>query len=128
MPLILMPTKPDCTYRSPSFHQPCDLIDKLSAALQIELGQPVDPVHDRALSLGSESSAFHTPVWSIIEDDRSTRLYAKPDDRWDFNDVAEVCPDVVEQLARLRENFIAVRRDPSQELLPLPIELSERWE
>ena len=33
------------------------------------------------------------------------RLYAKPDDRWEVNDVANRCPGVVEELQAAADDF-----------------------
>lgn len=69
-----------------------------------------------ALLSSSESSAWaiRTPTWTlrrghavqiahepVVEADLlgSAELYVRPDDRWEANDIAKLCPDVVEELA-----------------------------
>lgn len=49
--------------------------------------------------------AIRTADWSLrsgppeeIEGQRSTQLFVRPDDRWEANDVAALCPDVVDEL------------------------------
>lgn len=51
--------------------------------------------------------AIRTPAWMLRQkpaegddpvDEPTIELYSKPDDRWEYNDVADRCPDVIEQL------------------------------
>jgi arylsulfatase A-like enzyme len=56
-----------------------------------------------ALLFGSDSSderAIRTAEWSLQYDDRTAggRLFVRPDDRWEANEVAALCPDVVDGL------------------------------
>ena len=49
--------------------------------------------------------AVTTPDWFYVQDhDQSEHLYLKPDDIDDFNDVARLRPDVVEQLINTQKN------------------------
>jgi arylsulfatase A-like enzyme len=58
--------------------------------------------------------ALRTPQWAyllptaVTEGDppRLPRLYVKPDDRWEVNDVAAHHPELVEQLDRTLRTFI----------------------
>jgi hypothetical protein len=43
------------------------------------------------------SSAITTGQWFFVRDETATRLYLKPDDRDDVNDVADRCRDVVDE-------------------------------
>ncbi len=53
-----------------------------------------------------ERYAVRTPSWFLAQTaDGGQRLYAKPDDRWEVNEVSDRCPDVVEQLSRLIEQY-----------------------
>ena len=50
---------------------------------------------------------MRTPAWffrhpNIVDTERE--LYLKPDDRWEVNNVAERCDDVVQAMARLYRN------------------------
>jgi hypothetical protein len=44
-------------------------------------------------------SMIRTPAW-LMKQGTATELFAKPDDRWEANDVATRCPDIVEQLSK----------------------------
>jgi hypothetical protein len=49
--------------------------------------------------------AVTTPDWFYVQDhDQSEHLYLKPDDIDDFNDVARLRPDIVEQLINTQKN------------------------
>ena len=49
--------------------------------------------------------AVTTPDWFYVQDhDLSEHLYLKPDDIDDFNDVARLRPDIVEQLINTQKN------------------------
>ena len=63
-------------------------------------------VRDRLLlgSLGAQT-AIRTPAWYMRLTDPA-ELFVKPDDRWEINDVADRCHDVVD---RLREVWPGVR-------------------
>lgn len=43
------------------------------------------------------TSAITTEQWFFVQDEAATRLYLKPDDRDDANDVADRCRDVVDE-------------------------------
>ena len=52
----------------------------------------------------SGSWAVRTPAWflqSRNDAESTTELYAKPDDRWEVNNVAERCQDVVRAMEQL---------------------------
>ena len=83
-------------------------------------------IGDRALSVHDNNMTFHTPVWSLVTVGEARHLYAKPDDRWDFNDVSDVCPNM-EELIEARENYVAWLGNKA-ELSSLPETLVERWE
>lgn len=51
--------------------------------------------------------SLHNGQWKLIhriDSPDSAELYAKPDDRWDVNDVSRRCADVVEELLELDSN------------------------
>jgi hypothetical protein len=82
-----------------------------------------------AMSRPAGSSAIRTANWCLLQHNaadhsgrRSTtgasdaELYVRPDDRWEANDVAKICPDIVEQLARASDSLaLQITRG-----LPLP--------
>ena len=63
---------------------------------------------------GKASYCFVTPSWFLLELDPSATntdgnpfaLYVKPDDRWDVNNVADRCAEIVEQLAEERDRLV----------------------
>ncbi|MBN1589668.1 MAG: sulfatase-like hydrolase/transferase [Pirellulales bacterium] len=62
-------------------------------------------IRDR-LMLGSPTSetALRTPAW-YMRLSEPPRLYVKPDDRWEVNDVADRCSEVVEELQAAAGDF-----------------------
>jgi hypothetical protein len=70
------------------------------------------PWRDTVLSSSRTSVAIRTPTWchrhpyAASAKDQETsdtqlanELYVRPDDRWEANDIAKLCPDVVDLLA-----------------------------
>lgn len=51
----------------------------------------------------ANARAVRTPEWFLIQSGDKRELYAKPDDRWEFNDVSSRCPAIVEELELLLE-------------------------
>jgi arylsulfatase A-like enzyme len=85
-------------------------------------------LRDRACLLSAETGeqAIRTPAWYLIQtagdvsDDSARKIYVKPDDRWEANEVADRCGDVVELLAAAQEEFVqASRREMPFEVTPL---------
>jgi len=74
---------------------------------------------DALISISSTAHAIRTPAWSLREDIAPAgdgpsnahlsqlELYVRPDDRWEANDVAKLCPDVVEELRATLEERLA---------------------
>jgi hypothetical protein len=78
---------------------------------------PVPPAQ-QAVSQHGVGAATESAAW---------RLYLKPDDRWEVNDVADRCPEVVAELAELREKLIGLPPEARLEaLLPLTPALTSR--
>jgi len=83
----------------------------------------VDTVREYAcagLRVGEEREwAIRTPEWSYLSPQRpettarsrQPRLYVKPDDRWEVNDISQHHPEVVERLGRTLRQFVAATRD-----------------
>ena len=60
----------------------------------------VESVRDRLLlSSPDAETAIRTPAWYLRQSD-PPELFAKPDDRWEVNDVANRCHDVVDRLGK----------------------------
>lgn len=60
------------------------------------------------VSLGDDDLALRTPAWMLRQsghgdsgDMADVELYAKPDDRWEANEIANRCPDVVDAAVAL---------------------------
>lgn len=59
---------------------------------------------------GAAECAVRTPAWFCRvrrgpAESGAARLYAKPDDRWEVNDVHDRCPEVLAELAALAESW-----------------------
>lgn len=75
----------------------------LPAVIAHESSRPF-PARNVAVARGRGAARMiRTPAWMLLsgEEDTADRLYAKPDDRWEMNDVASLCPQQVEQLKEL---------------------------
>ena len=54
------------------------------------------PLRDRVYLESREDRALRTPAWLLRQPiEEPAELYAKPSDRWEVNDVANRCPDIV---------------------------------
>jgi arylsulfatase A-like enzyme len=67
-----------------------------------------------ACAIGPGQSAIRTPAWFMRQsrsiDEPRQELFAKPDDRWEANEVSSRCSDAVELLAAELERFTAAAR------------------
>jgi hypothetical protein len=53
--------------------------------------------------------AIRTAEWCLRQDaaaDEHVELYVRPDDRWEINDVAKLCPEVIETLIPALNAFL----------------------
>jgi arylsulfatase A-like enzyme len=85
-----------------------------------------------ACCVGSGQRAIRTPAWflreSMAEDGPRRELFAKPDDRWEANEVSSRCGEAVELLATELERFAAAASQGQlSESPPLAGLLSEIW-
>ncbi|MEN6497302.1 MAG: hypothetical protein ABFD16_23645, partial [Thermoguttaceae bacterium] len=63
--------------------------------------------------------AIRVPAW-YLRDAEPPELFVKPDDRWEVNDVADRCANLVEPLQEvLAEYEQAIRTGSSEQLSPL---------
>ncbi|MDR1382617.1 MAG: sulfatase-like hydrolase/transferase [Planctomycetaceae bacterium] len=133
----------------------CEWFNELSPMSELLslISGKTDSHHDCLLIVADaesykEQSCFVTPAWLLRKNssshpnaetssDPSYALFAKPDDRWDVNNVADRCDEIVEQLRdvqkRLQERLlslsITVGISPSALLRqPLPKILRERYQ
>jgi arylsulfatase A-like enzyme len=64
---------------------------------------------EMAYSCAPEQRAIRTRAWhlreAIVDDETHRRLFAKPDDRWEVNEVASRCGEIVEQLVAAADDF-----------------------
>ncbi|MFV2068953.1 MAG: sulfatase [Pirellulales bacterium] len=95
--------------RISTFAQPSDLVSTISSWLNLssvsssgsrnllDLGAGnASWRRECVCAIGDGQRAIRTPAWFLRETDSgSISLYAKPDDRWEVNEVADRCPEVV---------------------------------
>ncbi|MCI0357260.1 MAG: sulfatase-like hydrolase/transferase [Planctomycetaceae bacterium] len=119
--------------------QPCDLAATLiqwldlppqsaggfaTSLLPIVYGEDMPP-RELAAASGREEWAVRSPAWllrsAVVDDEVYRKLFAKPDDRWEVNEVASRCGEVVEQLAAASAQFShAAAAGTLASLPPLP--------
>jgi len=117
--------------RLPGFAQPADVGATLLEWLNVNPRSPSDGIsflsccqqggnspRQLAITQGKHGSrAVRTDDWMMVLADQSQsdssetsqqaeiQLYAKPDDRWEHNDVAALCPEIVEELSGMLAEF-----------------------
>lgn len=117
--LMRLPGGLGAAVRSQALVQPCDLAPTMTDLLGVGkrsespiarnllplIREDAESVRDRVCLVGAEGErAIRTPAWYLRlpggdeQAARSPELFAKPDDRWDQNDVADRCPEVVDGL------------------------------
>jgi hypothetical protein len=63
-----------------------------------------DVLRDRLCLAAGAERALRTPAWHLRAGEEP-ELFAKPDDRWEVNNVATRCPDVVEGLQEALKQY-----------------------
>jgi len=59
-----------------------------------------------AIAIGPDERSIRTPAWFLhLDRDHSPALFAKPDDRWEVNEVANRCGSIAQQLADILARF-----------------------
>jgi hypothetical protein len=111
---------PSAAARSQALVQPADLWATLldwhgiaerpaapwAGSLLPVIRDEADSLHDRlCLMDGSGNTAIRTPAWYLREG-TEPELYAKPDDRWEVNNVVGRCDEVVEMLRRALAEYV----------------------
>jgi arylsulfatase A-like enzyme len=135
--LVRLPDGRGALRRSSAMVQPCDLFATLVESCGIagpatirpgaaSVLRCVDdeswPVRDRACLFSPDGErAIRTPAWYLrVPASGAAELYAKPDDRWEANDVAVRCASIAEGLSRaLDETVTAAGAGPLEQLAPL---------
>ena len=137
--LLRLPDATGAMDRSQALVQPADLfatiVDwcKLAATTTPRFGQSLLPLvrgelellRDRAcIADAGGGRAICTPGWFWLqpgpanESPPRAELYAKPDDRWEVNDVADRCAETTEALQRALVDFEAAAQAGALERLP----------
>ena len=134
--LFHAPTGEGAAWRAHQILQPPDLFPSLLEWLDVPRppqplwGRSALPRHlesesrsarEQAVSVEGSRLAIRVPAWFLRQDESgSPHLYAKPDDRWEGNEVADRCQEVVEQLTEVQEAFrSAAQHDARDQLGPL---------
>jgi arylsulfatase A-like enzyme len=95
--------------RSQAVTQPGDLAPTLASWLELPGTGAATRAIPLSLAKSSDQRAVRTPAWFLREsreDDQPRReLFAKPDDRWEMNEVASRCGDIADQLAAAADAF-----------------------
>ncbi len=133
--LIRFPDGQAASLRASLLVQPCDLFPTLlgwwecdapaasvaGRANLIDLASNADAaIRNRAIVTGGDGQwAIRTPAWHLRHPKRGrAELFRKPDDRWEVNDVADLCPEVVEMLSGVfHESRQGVWDSPLAEIL-----------
>lgn len=83
------------------------------------------PQRDRVLCLGSEERAMRTSAWHLrvitptdADAEPTRELYAKPDDRYEVNDVALRCQEIVAELQSAADSTAEAIRNGTESHLP----------
>jgi hypothetical protein len=86
---------------------------------------------EAAYVAGQDQQAIRTRAWFLrrfqSEGAWQHELFAKPDDRWESNEVASRCGDVVELLAAELDRFTASRGENASAVASLPEVLCDIW-
>ena len=114
-PLDLLPTLLDWI-GGPAHHEPADFDGRSTLPL---VATPRPAWRDALVTASSSGPrAIRTAEWCLRQDAANNghdELYVRPDDRWEINDVAKLCPDVIEGLTRAINEFLewTTHGDPS---------------
>jgi arylsulfatase A-like enzyme len=98
-----------------------DLANSKSASFSLvpHLSGESTSLRDLSLASNETERAIRTPAW-MMKHGGSTELYSKPDDRWETNNVATRCPEIVELLRECLQSS-------EDRLCCLPPELHAHW-
>jgi len=132
VPLLMrMPGGAEALSRVSRIVQPHELSGLLANETPDVLASGFNSSASVAYSLGPRQRAIRTPAWFMREceeaDGVRRELFAKPDDRWEANEVASRCNDVVELLAAELDRFAASGARTPAESPPLPEVLVDVW-
>jgi arylsulfatase A-like enzyme len=147
--LVRFPGRQSALARSQQLTQPQQVFSLLARALGDcvigpEAGGQLDfegisdspDFHCRAVSAGTQQRSIRTAAWFMRESANAAgnsehvrrELYAKPDDRWEANEVSSRCGEVVELLAAELDRFSAAAASGQlSESPPLAELLYDTW-
>jgi len=118
--------------RSPALVQPADLPPTLldwwgihalpplapASSLMPLAREDLESIRDRLALIGRDNAwALRTPAWYLRHADKP-ELFVKPDDRWEVNDVADRCHEVVELLEQVYSGYAVFLRSGNLEKPP----------
>ncbi len=69
-----------------------------------------------AVTRHGSARAIQSPSWLLHDSPQGQSLFVKPDDRWEVNDVANLCHEVVKGLADLLERIVNLKDQSTPEL------------
>ncbi|MDR2116676.1 MAG: sulfatase-like hydrolase/transferase [Planctomycetaceae bacterium] len=111
LPLFVrFPDEFGATVRIPALFGLSDLADFLNTVSDNKspffnlIQEKTEMIHERLLITGKRDSAIVTPNWFYRKVSEGymkegyIELYVKPDDRWETNNVADRCPEIIEEL------------------------------
>jgi len=135
--MVQFPDYAHALTRTGRIMQPGDVYSLLANAQTSSLvreltGSEPTTAHNLACATGPDQRAIRTPAWFLREspgeEGPRRELFAKPDDRWEANEVSSRCGDVVELLAAELDRFEAVAREGRlSEIPPLAELLCDVW-
>jgi len=133
-----LPDGEGATERSQALAQPADLSRTLLAWWDVEAPQraagvdlrllidgKINMLRDRVCTrAGDQERSIRTPGWHLRVAEDATgpirHLFAKPDDQWEVNEVADRCPEIVEGLlAAIEEQEQAEANGTAENVTPL---------
>lgn len=134
---ILHPKGAGAMVRDEGLVQPPDLAATLLDWFQVAAAEPIwgrsllprlsDPDlgrRDLAVAVGRHERMVRTPAWMMRQSDEWRQLYAKPDDRWEVNEVSDRGADVVEELLAAGEQFVRCAKANDRDGLPALLDVS----
>jgi hypothetical protein len=140
--LVQFPQREAALARTHELLQPADLGAALAAHFELASGAPSvlwqmarnehHPPREIAMAFSHDQRAIRTPAWflreSLIDARHQHELFAKPDDRFEVNEVSSRCGQEVELLVDLLHRYEpAMRSDSLASLAPIPELLRDRW-
>lgn len=77
-------------------------------------------------TINGDAQSIQTHAWKLIRNGEKQALFAKPDDRWEVNDVSRRCPRIVVELSDILDDWIVDRELKKPDIFKLPEDLAIR--